>query len=242
MDLIIGLILIIVGIIVMLVVFSMAMNLAFSSGDFFREQLPGEEAVVGPRAEFKWVTNDLNVTFEDMSQEGSANIASWDWDFGDGDSDNDQNPSTQLYNNAGNYQVTLWIEDDNGKRSTATGEVLLEAGEVLSGSGLSGVPEVGFDLDFTRLLWPIALAFLVGILFLVMFLVGAAITKAGWNILKPKPEKLKIKLKPKEIQIQQVGTYAAAPQEPVQPQYQQPVQQPVEQYSPPPPQEFEEQP
>lgn len=238
-DLIIGLILIIVGIVIMLFVFSQAMNLAFSSGDFFREQLPGEEAVSGPSADFRWDTDDLNVTFEDRSSEGDGNIVSWEWDFGDGNQDNGPNPS-HTYNNEGNYQITLRIEDDNGKRSSATGEAFLQAGNVLSGSSIGGIPEFSFDVDFTNILTPIALALLVGTLFLVMFLVGAAITKAGWNILKPKPEKLKIKLKPKEIEIKQVGTYAAAPQEPVQPQYQQPVQQPVEQYSPPPPGEYEE--
>jgi flagellar basal body-associated protein FliL len=240
-DLIIGLILIIVGIVIMLVVFSMAMNLAFSAGDFFREQLPEEEGVVGPSADFRWDTDDLNVTFEDMSTAGDGNIVSWEWDFGDGNQDNGQNPS-HTYNNEGHFQISLRIEDENGKRSTANGEVFLEAGNVLSGSSIGGIPEISFDVDFTNILLPIALAMLVSALFLVMFLVGAAITKAGWNILKPKPEKLKIKLKPKEMEIKQVGTYAAAPQEPIQPQYQQPVQQPVEQYSPPPPQEFDEEP
>jgi PKD repeat protein len=240
-DAIIGLILIIVGIIIMLAVFSMAMNLAFSAGDFLREQLPEEESVTGPGAEFRWDTDDLNVTFEDLSQEGDANIVSWDWDFGDGNQGGSQNPS-HTYNNEGHYQITLRIEDSNGKRSTTNGEVFLEAGNVLSGSSIGGIPDISFDVDFSNILLPIALAMLVSALFLVMFLVGAAITKAGWNILKPKPEKLKIKLKPKEIEIKQVGTYAAAPQEPVQAQYQQPVQQPAEQYSPPPPQEFEEEP
>lgn len=239
MDLTIGLILIIAGIVIMLFVFSQAMNLAFSSGDFFREQLPGEEAVSGPTSDFGWDSDDLNVTFEDRSSEGDATIASWDWDFGDGNQDNSRNPSHE-YNSEGNYQVSLRIEDNNGKTSKATGEVFLEAGNMRSGSSIGGIPEISFDVDFTNILTPIALALLVGTLFLVMFLVGAAITKAGWNILKPKPEKLKIKLKPKEIEIKQVGTYAAAPQEPVQPQYQQPVQQPVEQYSPPPPGEYEE--
>jgi PKD repeat protein len=236
-DAIIGLILIIVGIIIMLAVFSMAMNLAFSAGDFFREQLPDEESVVGPSAEFRWDTDDLNVTFEDLSQEGDGNIVSWEWDFGDGNQANVQNPS-HTYSNEGHYQITLRIEDDNAKRSTSHAEVFIEPVNVLSGSSIGGIPEISFDINITNLLLPIAVAILVGALFLVMFLVGAAITKAGWNILKPKPERLKIKLKPKEIEIKQVGTYAAAPQEPVQMQY----QQPAEQYSPPPPGEYEERP
>lgn len=232
-DLIIGLVLIIVGIIIMLFVFSQAMNLAFSSGDFFREQLPGEEAVSGPTSDFRWDTDDLNVTFEDRSSEGDGNIVSWEWDFGDTNQDNDQNPS-HTYNNEGNYQVSLRIEDDNGKISKATGEVFLQQGNQLSGSSIGGIPEISFDVNVNNILVPIGLAILVGILFIVMFLVGAAITKAGWNIMKPKPERLNIKLKPKEVQIQQVGTYAPAPQQP----FQQQVQEPPQQYSPPPPEEY----
>jgi PKD repeat protein len=236
-DLIIGLILLMVGIIVMLSVFFMAMNLAFSAGDFFREQFPQEEKVEGPEAAFSWSSNSLQFQFQDDSQEGDGNIIEREWFFGEGDPDYDDNPQF-TYSGNGTYQVTLRVEDENGKRSSIRAEVDVEDGADLNGASQSDFPEIGFDVDFSNIIFPIAAALLIGTLFLVMFLVGAAITKAGWNILKPKPEKLKIKLKPKEMEIKQVGTYAAAPQEPV---YQQP-QQPVEQYSPPPPQEYEGQP
>jgi hypothetical protein len=236
-DLIIGLILIIVGIIIMMAVFFMAMNLAFSAGDFFREQFPQEESVEGPEASFSWSSSGLDVQFQDDSWEGDGAIDQREWFLGEGPPDPDDNPQIR-YSGNGTYQVTLRIEDENGKRSSARAEVNVEDGSDSMGASESDFPELDFNIDFSNIIFPIAAALLIGTLFLVMFLVGAAITKAGWNILKPKPEKLKIKLKPKEIQIQQVGTYAAAPVEPVQ----QPPQQPVEQYSPPPPQEYEEYP
>jgi hypothetical protein len=236
-DLIIGLILIIVGIIVMMAVFFMAMNLAFSAGDFFREQFPQEDSLEGPEAAFSWSSNDLSVQFQDDSWEGDGSIEQREWFLGEGNTSQDNNPQA-TYPKDGTYQVTLRVEDENGKRSSARAEVNVELGSDSGGASESDFPELDFNLNFSNIIFPIAAALLIGTLFLVMFLVGAAITKAGWNILKPKPEKLKIKLKPKEIEIKQVGTYAAAPVEPVQ----QPPQQPVEQYSPPPPQEYEEYP
>jgi uncharacterized membrane protein len=236
-DMVIGLVLIVVGIIIMLFVFSMAMNLAFSAGDYFREQFPEEEVVEGPSAEFSWNTADLDVTFQDDSIEGDGNIVSWEWDFGDGSGDDVQDPDHQYAAN-GSYQVRLRIEDENGKRSSARGDVQVQTGEPFQGFSETDSNGSGFDADFGDVIMPIAAAILVGILFIVMFAVGAAITKAGWNILKPKPEKLKIKLKPKEMEIKQVGTYAAAPPEAVQ--YEE--QMPPEQYSPPPPEDYQQEP
>ena len=230
-DMVIGLVLVVVGIIVMLFVFSLAMNLAFSPGDYFREQFPQEEVLEGPRAEFQWSANGWDVDFTDLSTEGDGDIDSRSWNFGDGDTDTGSNPF-HPYSDNGTYQVSLIVEDENGKRSTARSEVYVEMGGQLSDVSQLDSDESDFNLNFGDVVTPIAAAILVGILFIVMFAVGAAITKAGWNILKPKPEKLKIKLKPKEIEIKQVGTYAAAPQPEVQ--------EPPPQYSPPPPEEYEE--
>jgi hypothetical protein len=236
-DLIIGLVLIIVGISIMLFVFSTAMNLAFGAGDFFREQFPQEEAQEGPEAAFSWHPQGLEIEFHDDSREGDVTINQYEWFYGgDGiERAGGSNPTFE-YSENGTYHVTLRIEDDNGKRSQAEADINVEEWSNATGASSLDSPEIDINADFSNIIYPIAAAMLIGVLFLVMFLVGAAITKAGWNILKPKPEKLKIKLKPKEMEIKQVGTYAAAPQEPVQPQY----QQPAEQYSPPPPGEYEE--
>ena len=234
---VIGLVLIVVGIIIMLFVFSMAMNLAFNAGDFFREQFPQEEVLEGPEAAFSWDPSGLEVDFHDDSREGDATIVQHEWFYGgEGIYQGGGSNPTYEYSENGTYQVTLRIEDENGKRSSAQGEVQVEWWSNATGASQFEGPEFDFNVDFSNIIFPIAAALLIGALFLVMFLVGAAITKAGWNILKPKPEKLKIKLKPREMEIKQVGTYAAPPPEPVQ----QPMQEPPPEYSPPPPEEYEE--
>lgn len=235
-DMAIGLILLIVGIIIMMSVFFMAMNLVSTAGDYFREQVPEEERIEGPEARFRWETNDLSVTFEDQSQEGDGDITVYEWDMGDGNPYGDPNP-THNYQDYGEYEVSLRIVDENDKSSSARGNVIIRIGNITSGTSRLDSEGGGFEADFGNVIIPIAIAILVGVLFVVMFAVGAAITKAGWNILKPKPEKLKIKLKPKEMEVIQVGTYAAPPREPPP----QPIQQPPEDYSPPPPEEYQEQ-
>ncbi len=233
-DLVIGLVLVIVGIIVMLFVFSMAMNLAFGAGDYFRDQFPQEEVLEGPEAEFSWHSTGLEVQFQDESREGDGDIVNREWFYGGNGTY--QGGDVFRFSQNGTWEVTLRIEDDNGKRSRARANVNVQDGLNSEGASKLDIPEFDFNVDFRDIIFPIAAAILIGTLFLVMFLVGAAITKAGWNILKPKPEKLKIKLKPKEIEIKQVGTYAAAPPEPVQ------YQAPPPHHSPPPPEDYSEEP
>ncbi|MCB0490587.1 MAG: right-handed parallel beta-helix repeat-containing protein, partial [Cyclobacteriaceae bacterium] len=70
-----------------------------------------------PRAEFTADTllgyNELSVSFQDLSQKGSANITGWHWDFGDGSSSTEQNPIHE-YTTEGRFDVTLTIKDVNG--------------------------------------------------------------------------------------------------------------------------------
>lgn len=51
--------------------------------------------------------------FSDLSQNG----VSWFWDFGDGNHSSEQNP-THLYQNPGEYPVSLTVTDSNGCVST----------------------------------------------------------------------------------------------------------------------------
>jgi hypothetical protein len=37
-----------------------------------------------------------------------------------------------------------------------------------------------------------------------MFLVGAALVKAGWNLIKPGPSVVKLKIKPKKLEVEEV--------------------------------------
>jgi gliding motility-associated-like protein len=59
------------------------------------------------------------LTFQDQSIPGSGNIRAWIWNFGDGSSSNLRNPS-KVYNNAGNYNVTLLVVDQNGCSNSIT--------------------------------------------------------------------------------------------------------------------------
>ena len=53
------------------------------------------------------------INFTDHSVRGSSGIAGWLWDFGDGNSSASQNPSN-MYPNAGMYNVSLAVTDSNG--------------------------------------------------------------------------------------------------------------------------------
>lgn len=55
----------------------------------------------------------LMVNFKDGSNPGSGSIVNWDWDFGDGVVGHDPNPA-HLYDSAGNFNVTLSVENTAG--------------------------------------------------------------------------------------------------------------------------------
>lgn len=56
--------------------------------------------------------------FTDLSSD-SAPIVGWDWNFGDGNTSPDQNP-TYIYQNSGNYIVSLTVTNSHGCDSTYT--------------------------------------------------------------------------------------------------------------------------
>ncbi|WP_440945625.1 PKD domain-containing protein [Methanosarcina sp. T3] len=74
----------------------------------------------------------LSVQFTDFSK----NVERWNWDFGDGTNSTDQNPA-HTYSTAGNYKVTLTVNNKNGTDSKfATVTVL--AHPVFSAATTSG--------------------------------------------------------------------------------------------------------
>ncbi|MFQ5910095.1 MAG: PKD domain-containing protein [Thermoplasmata archaeon] len=209
-ELVLGTVVLVIGIVILLFVLSFALGFIPTAGKYFEEQLPQEEIVQGPSASFSWTTDSYNVSFEDRSEGGDADVVVWDWDLGDGSQSDDQEPSI-TYFNEGLYNVYLTVEDENGKRSSAFGMVDIRNNETLSGRSQ---PEFGgFDigLDFTKILMPLALAVLVVGLILVMAIVGGYITKAGWNLIKPKPETIKVRVKPKDLEVEPI--YAPPVQE-----------------------------
>jgi PKD repeat protein len=64
-----------------------------------------------PVADFTYATDDLTVTFTDLSRDRDGDVVAWSWDFGDGSTSTEQNPS-HTYAEAGNYNVSLTVEDD----------------------------------------------------------------------------------------------------------------------------------
>ncbi len=114
---------------------------------------------------------------------------------------NAQNPQ-HTYPSSGGYEASLVVRDANGKESTAIANVTVSVGQTRGGRGLNnpfGAGDLGLNLNFGDFLLPVAIALLTFGLFLVMAIIGGKIMIAGWNILKPKPETIRVRLKPKHL-------------------------------------------
>ncbi len=199
-ELILGIGILALGLVVILFTFSQAFAIATNPGPWLRNQLPQQQQPTGPSASFDWTSNDATVTFADSSRAGDAQIVLWDWDFGDGQRGSAQNP-THTYSSYTTYQASLVVRDANGKESLAVAQVITVIGDTRSGRGVNTPTGQGLNLnlDFAGVLLPIAIVFLTFGLFLVMTVAGGAIMRAGWNILKPKPETIRVRLKPKHL-------------------------------------------
>src|SRR6266511_332813 len=199
-ELILGIGILALGLVVILFTFSQAFAIATNPGPWLRNQLPQQQQSTGPSASFDWTSNDATVTFADSSGPGDAQIVVWDWDFGDGQRGSAQNP-THTYSSYTTYQASLVVRDANGKESLAVAQVITVVGDTRSGRGVNTPTGAGLNLnlDFAGVLLPIAIVFLTFGLFLVMTVAGGAIMRAGWNILKPKPETIRVRLKPKHL-------------------------------------------
>lgn len=75
------------------------------------------EVFQDPQADFEAPVSSgcapFAISFQDRSMPGSGNIRAWIWNFGDGSSSNQRNPN-KTYHNAGTYNVTLLVVDQNG--------------------------------------------------------------------------------------------------------------------------------
>ncbi len=213
-----GLAVLALGIGLLLFTFSHALTIASAPGDFFRSQVPQNQAPKGPAASFRWDTNDFNATLQDTSRSGDAAITSREWDFGDGTRVTGPSPGPHRYTNASLYQASLIVRDANGKESRALAQVQVVPRQVRSGESV-GDPTAGVNLGFDLggILQPVAITFLTFGMYVVMTLVGGAITRAGWNMVKPKPETIRVRLKPRDLtraMEQDTGTVIAYPPPP----------------------------
>src|SRR5438876_96966 len=89
-------------------------------------------------------------------------------------------------------------------------DLLLGIGVLALGLGLLVVtfphetaldPAAGLSLNFdlTGILQPLAIVLLTGAMYLVLAIVGGTVTKAGWNLIKPKPETVRVRMKPRQL-------------------------------------------
>ena len=199
-ELLIGIGVLALGLGLLLFTFSHALAIAAAPGDFFRGQLP-PQAPTGPTASFTWDTNAANTTtVRDTSRPGDVAITSWNWNFGDGTRVQGQNPGPHTYANASVYQVSLIIRDANGKESRAVAQVQVVPMQARSGDSV-GDPTAGLQIgfDFSGILQPVAITFLTFGMYVVLAMVGGAVTRAGWNMIKPKPETIRLRVKPKYL-------------------------------------------
>jgi hypothetical protein len=217
-EMLLGLAVLALGIGLLIFTFSHALAIASAPGDFFRSQVPQNQAPKGPAASFRWDTNDFNATLQDTSRSGDAAITSREWDFGDGTRVSGPSPGPHRYTNASVYQASLIVRDANGKESRALAQVQVVPRQIRSGESVAD-PTAGINLgfDLSGILQPVAITFLTFGMYVVMTLVGGAITRAGWNMVKPKPETIRVRLKPRDLtraMEQDTGTVIAYPPPP----------------------------
>jgi hypothetical protein len=251
MSMALGSILLVVGLLVLFIGIYFAFTIVLNPRAYLDTQTPSsnDQTTAGPRAEFRFNINDFTVSFTDSSQQGDSSINNWQWDFGDGNNGGGQNPShTYMGNFSGSVRLT--VRDGNDKESSALGSVHVGMGEHSSGNSQ---PDFSTDLgsafnmnDLTRPLVNLArgVAAVAGTFFmlLIICIAGGSILKAGWNLIRPRPETIRVRIKPKDLQAEPVypTSYATSPQVPTQP----PMQPPPPFFPPetPPPQQYMEPP
>jgi PKD domain-containing protein len=213
-DLLLGLGVMALGIGLLLFTFGNALALAANPGQFIRSQVPStQQQVQGPSASFTWSSDGFNLTVQDTSHAGSGSLTNWQWDFGDNSGQvTGQHPSVHVYANAGPYTVLLTVTDSNGQGSTTFSPVDIVPAQSRSGQSVgdltASIPNLNFNLG--DILLPVGVGLLTVGLYLAMAVIGGAITKAGWNLVRPRPETIRIRLKPEHLQ--QMMEADAAPQ------------------------------
>jgi hypothetical protein len=213
LSVIIGIALLLAGIGLLLTGFVIAHGIVSNPSGYIESQIPPsvqENATQGPRASFTFTVTNLTVTFTDGSRQGDAGIVSWDWDFGDGSRSNQQSPE-HTYSGNFNGFVRLTVRDGNNKENSAMGNIQAAPGMSQQGNSTADPGDIAGSIDFSSVFQPIlgvliALAAVVATFFMlmVMCLVGGSIMKAGVNLIRPKPETIRIRVKPKHLEADPV--------------------------------------
>jgi hypothetical protein len=193
--------LIVCGVVLLGVVFVAGFAVVLDPGGYYDDWVGGE-AVEGPEASFEWTSAGLTVEFLDTSTPGEVGIERWLWDFGNGDSSTDPNPSHR-FGEEGEHSVSLDVVDVNGVSSRAEGTVELQTDGANNGEGSIGLSDLADKVTATaeRAAKGAGVVVLVIGLFLVLTLAGGRLLRQGVRTLRPIPDRISVKLRPKELAL-----------------------------------------
>ncbi len=193
--------LIAVGVVLLLIVFWSAFAMIGAPGDYFDEWVPAEGAT-GPEASFEWMSSGMDVEFVDTSTAGDATIEGWAWDFGDGAGSEDPNP-IHRYDGEGEWTVTLEVIDATGLTSRAEAAVGIEPGSENSGEGAIGLNDLANNVidAVDRAAKGVGVVVLVIGLFLVLTMIGGRLVRQGVRALRPVPDRISVKLRPRTLEL-----------------------------------------
>lgn len=206
------------GIALLLVAFSIALGIVRNPGGYIASQLPQAPAEpAGPRASFFFTSDGLTATFNDSSTSGDSAVATWSWDFGDGVLSGQRSPQ-HTYALQGTYFVRLTVRDGNGKESSALGNVQALPGVQAGGNSAPDVGDIAAGFDLSAIAAPlvnlglgIAAVLVTFLMLVVMTVVGGSITKAGWNLIRPRPETIRVRVKPKSLEVEPIESTPLPP-------------------------------
>jgi len=206
---ILGTILVVLGVAILLFAFYQAFGML--------GHLPSTTSAKGPQAQFAWSVNGFQLTLTDNSRGNGEPITSTYWSFADGNSTSAGNTS-HTYARAGNYNVTLLVENRDGSVAQSWATVHVGSGSTGSGTGSPSLAPGGSVQSvlggvFGGTLSGIARTSEMFIVLVVMWMVGASILKAGWNLITPKSETIQVRVKPRSLQVEPAG-YSAMPSYP----------------------------
>lgn len=193
--------LIVIGLVLLGVVFASAFVIVMDPGEYY-DKWVADDGTAGPEASFDWASSGLLVEFTGTSETGDANIERSLWDFGDGAESTDPNPSHR-FTEEGEWTVALEVVDENGLSSKAEGTVEVEAGTVTRGDGAIGLSDLADRLAKTteRVAKGGVVVLLVIGMFVVLTMIGGRVVRQGTRMLRPIPDRINLKLRPKELEL-----------------------------------------
>jgi hypothetical protein len=193
------------GILVLIVVFVAAFGIARDPGGYYDDWVP-EEGPTGPEAGYDWAADGLTVQFTDTSEPGDSPIERWVWDFGGGAESAEPNPSFR-FDEEGEWDVTLEVVDEEGLTSKAEGSVEVAGGMFNQGEGTIGLSDLADKVIETvdRSARGGLVVLLVIAMFVVLVMVGGRLLRQGVQMQRPLPDRINVKLRPKELELAVAG-------------------------------------